>query len=300
MRTSFEEKAMILSLGLDGGIASRDQLKDIAKLQADIYKFMWLYPEIVSISMSTPSLEGLRTIASNNTEEIGIFSDEEGISVYNEGKFLTKTLLLPNGNRVFSMITPIHVGGQIAGIYDIKISLKMEEEIISQQQRYVAIAILVSVVILVVMLYFLLSMMVITPIDKIKNGLAIIAKGNLRQRFTSRSNDEIGDLTKKLNEMVEKLEEFYKDLDGKVREKTKELEEAKMILEIKVKARTKELEEMVKNQEEVIQERTKETQNKLVELERFNKLTVGRELKMIELKKEIEKLENEIERLKGR
>ena len=35
---------------------------------------------------------------------------------------------------------------------------------------------------------------------------------------------------------------------------------------------------------------TKDLQNKLDELERFNKLAVGREFKMIELKEEIKKL----------
>ncbi len=73
----------------------------------------------------------------------------------------------------------------------------------------------------------------------------------------------------------------------KKRERTKKLEEAKTVLEIKVQARTQELRELVGSQEEIIQERTKEIQEKMVELGRFNKLTIGRELKMIELKKKL-------------
>jgi len=44
--------------------------------------------------------------------------------------------------------------------------------------------------------------------------------------------------------------------------------------------------------EEQVKERTKELQDKIRELEKFQKITVGRELKMIELKKEIERLKN--------
>jgi PAS domain-containing protein len=48
---------------------------------------------------------------------------------------------------------------------------------------------------------------------------------------------------------------------------------------------------------EVAEQRTKELE-RLAELERFQRLTVGRELKMIELKKEIEERKKEIEELK--
>ena len=46
--------------------------------------------------------------------------------------------------------------------------------------------------------------------------------------------------------------------------------------------------------EQKIEERTKQLKAKIEELERFNKLAVGRELKMIELKKKIKELENRL------
>ena len=58
------------------------------------------------------------------------------------------------------------------------------------------------------------------------------------------------------------LEEYSKNLEGKVAERTMELEKSK-----------------------------EELEGKNRELERFNKLTVGREMKMIELKKKIARLE---------
>ncbi|MGZ7066510.1 MAG: hypothetical protein ACXVI6_09145, partial [Candidatus Aminicenantales bacterium] len=53
----------------------------------------------------------------------------------------------------------------------------------------------------------------------------------------------------------------------------------------------------------IAEQRARESQrarelDRLAELERFQKLTVGRELKMIELKKEIEELKKEIEHLR--
>lgn len=85
-----------------------------------------------------------------------------------------------------------------------------------------------------------------------------------------------GTFSEMLRETTEQLKKAY--------QKT---EEAREILEVKVKARTRELERLANTREEIIQERTKELQGKIKELERFQKLAVGRELKMIELKKKL-------------
>lgn len=68
------------------------------------------------------------------------------------------------------------------------------------------------------------------------------------------------------------------------------LEDTKATLEIRVEARTKELERLTGNLEGEVKQRTKELQLKVKELERFQKFAVGREIKMVELKKEIKKL----------
>jgi C4-dicarboxylate-specific signal transduction histidine kinase len=75
---------------------------------------------------------------------------------------------------------------------------------------------------------------------------------------------------------------------------TKKLEEIKSSLEIRILARTRELQEGAQKLEEQVQGRTRELRDKITELEKFNSLAVGRELKMVELKEEIARLNEEL------
>ena len=71
-----------------------------------------------------------------------------------------------------------------------------------------------------------------------------------------------------------------------------EAEKAKFVLEEKVKERTNELEVMTKNLEDQVKGRTKELEKKLKDFEKMNRVMINREIKMVELKKEIENLKN--------
>ncbi|MCK5592384.1 MAG: hypothetical protein KAI72_10555, partial [Candidatus Pacebacteria bacterium] len=78
--------------------------------------------------------------------------------------------------------------------------------------------------------------------------------------------------------------------EKKVSERTKELEKTKIELEKKVSERTSQLFDLNKNLEDEVQKRTIELKSKLIELKKFNKIAIGRELRMIELKEEIKRL----------
>jgi len=99
--------------------------------------------------------------------------------------------------------------------------------------------------------------------------------------FSKKFRDTIGTLKTKANQLVKKEEE---------------LSEAKASLEIRVEARTKELKELTEGLETEVKRRTGEVRKRMKELESFHKLAVGRELKMIELKKEIKRLKEELEK----
>jgi HAMP domain-containing protein len=133
----------------------------------------------------------------------------------------------------------------------------------------VTVSLLSAVIICVLAVFLFFTVKMFTkPIGEILEGTKKVAEGMLDTTITIRSRDELGRLAESFNDMTKDLR------DSKDR-----IEQYNRTLEEKVDSRTKELQE--KNQE----------------LDRFNRLAVGRELRMIELKKTVQELK---ERLSGK
>jgi methyl-accepting chemotaxis protein len=150
--------------------------------------------------------------------------------------------------------------------------------------------------------FWIIKILVLNPLKKVSEGAEIMGKGNLDHRITAPTKDEIGTLAKTLNKLAGDLKDNYnrvKEQNKILKESETQLQESKKSLEIKVQERTKELEELNKGLEGKIQDRTKELQNRVTELEKFHRLTMGRENRMIELKEEIRQLKEELEKYKN-
>ena len=259
---SFRDSAITLAQALDASIGSKAELGDVNKLQSNIYKIMWLNPNIIKISISLPTEDGLKVVASNDTTLVENMAVPESISSYQEGVILTKIFTESDGTQVLKVVTPVHVGGQRVGTYDIRLSLDSLEQTISKTQKQFLLGAIITVLLIVGILFLLIRITVINPVKDLQKGMKIIGEGKLDYRIKIKRKDEMGDLASGFNAMTVKL-----------RERTEDLARGKKHLEEKVKERTGELQERVD------------------ELERLHKIIIGRELKMIELKEKIKKLE---------
>ncbi len=135
----------------------------------------------------------------------------------------------------------------------------------------------------IILVSFFISRRVMKPLKDISIAAKRVAKGDFNSYAQIKSKDEFGELAENFNKMVDDL--------GKI---SKKKEEEKDILEVKVKARTKELSEINEKLEAEVKKRTEEMEKKIKEYEKMSKMMVGRELKMIELKKELKKAKEKI------
>lgn len=134
----------------------------------------------------------------------------------------------------------------------------------------------------------LLNSVLLRNLESISEAAKKITERDLTARASISSNDEIGKIAGTFNAMADSIEKSESEL----KKAQMELKGVNITLEKRVRERTAELEKIRADLEKAAAERTVELQQKVDELEKFKKLTVGRELKMVELKKEIEKFEH--------
>ncbi|MEI7452448.1 MAG: cache domain-containing protein [Candidatus Falkowbacteria bacterium] len=181
------------------------------------------------------------------------------------------------------------------------------------QNMIVAIIFLFITLILVTLAIVLVSRMITAPMRSLLSVIRNFTKGDLKRRFDPSGHDETGELGVNFNLMADVLEKNKVDLEKKnielqninndlknqdeilekkVVERTADLMAERDNLEKKVTERTTDLTTLNKSLEERVAERTVELQKKITELSKFNRIAVNRELKMVELKKEIKQLKN--------
>jgi len=148
----------------------------------------------------------------------------------------------------------------------------------------------ISALIIAGLLSELIFKSIYNSLMEIKESAKELTKRKKVSFFSGSLDKEIVDLSQDLNWTANEIYKTRNELE----KSKKALEEEKVSLEIKVKARTRELQELTQSLDHKVKARTKQLQDRVDELERFHKLTIGRELKMVELKQKIKELEKKI------
>jgi len=167
-----------------------------------------------------------------------------------------------NGKSAFVSITPLVVNNQVVAVLHQALSNDLVSQRISQYALFVFSLALAGMAICYILISILLNEVILKNLYKLKRAAQAIQKGDLNTQISITSNDEIG--------------EFAENFDA---------------MRSQINTAQVKLEHYNKQLEELVAERTTQLESKLDELERMNKLMVGREIKMTELKKRITELE---------
>ena len=299
----FIGRAEAITNSIESSIISEKEINDKDRLMSTIQKNIWLNPDIISVSINILEGDKLVPYISNKQGTAVDVLDQENFNSLEHDVFISQTRRAGD-IEILESTTPIHISGKVVGTIQVVFDLSDINRQMAEALRYEVIYHSALILLFIIVLALVFQFAVVRRILEINKGVKAITASNFDYKIKVRSKDEIGDLARAFNTMTgelkesqDKLNKYNETLKKQVIEKTKVLEQAKeelkninVDLEGKIRERTAKLEELRVNQEKIIEQRTTELTQKLAELEKMNNIMVNREIKMIELKKEIEKL----------
>lgn len=260
------EKSKAIATSITASIQDMNDEKAILTL---FVKGIWLDPSIKDIHLIIKEGDEYKTAIDANycRNEESLNLNNQDVQEVFEKNILFHELVIEDNQRILRVFAPVHISGQTVGVVQLDRNLKELDKTIDENIEKLGFFSMGFLVLLVLMLFFSLKFFVITPINKLKRGVQSIAKGDFDYEIKLSSKDEFGELASSFNNMAQDLKTSHE----------------------KLKKHEKELEYL-------INQKTRELQLKIEELEKFNRLAVGREIRMIELKREIARLKKKLEK----
>jgi len=169
-----------------------------------------------------------RIIASNDLKSVGMIADDKGVrAIINGAEIYTR--LFPR-QKTYMVDMPLRIGDEFEGVVSVGYDATNYYAHLSEIFHF---GLLISAmgVALCAFLSFSVANPIITPIQRLTEVTKKLAGGDLSERATVSSNDEVGALAMAFNRMAgdlarskEELDQYSKTLEAKVRQRTKELE----------------------------------------------------------------------------
>ena len=216
---AYFEKAASLSKALDASISSHDQLKDKQKLQNYISNFSKLNSDILKLSVYLPDEEGLHVFVSTDADSIGSPSGTYNNLSYEKGAVIYIPQHIKDTHKL-TMLAPINLSGQIAGTYEMVLSMDAAYTALDIQMRNLVLISVISLFILIFSFLYMLRRAIVKPITTFRDAAKVIGEGNLNEEINIKSRDELGELATAFNRMTtdlkisrDKIEKYNKTLE---------------------------------------------------------------------------------------
>lgn len=238
---------------LESGDLSFDSLQDKSKLETFLNEKVE-FAEILRNDFSV-------IYTSENSAAPMITNQDKNIVIDAFNGIETTRNIQKNNKSILETISPLIVNNQVVAVLHQGISYEKSNARIIQYAIYSLIWAIIAIILCYFSISILLNNIILKNIYNLKRVVLEMQQNNLNVPINVDTDDEIGDFAKAFDLMRSEVSKNRKKLEEYNQELTSQ-----------------------------VNQRTLELKTKLEELEKMNKLMVNRELAMIELKKENEKL----------
>ncbi|MCK4486479.1 MAG: HAMP domain-containing protein, partial [Desulfobacterales bacterium] len=180
------------------------------------------------ISQVTIVDDDSRIIASNDLNRVGMIADDKGVrAIINGAEIYSR--LFPR-EKIYMVDIPLRIGDEFKGVVNIGYDATNYYTHLSEIFQF---GLLISCmgIMMGILLSFQVANPIIKPVERLIEVTRKLAAGDLSQRATVSSKDEVGTLAGAFNQMAldltrskEEIDQYSKTLEEKVRQRTRELE----------------------------------------------------------------------------
>jgi methyl-accepting chemotaxis protein len=245
---------------------TRPSLTDFESFKARVERQLSLNPDVRQVTLV--GINGRILFDSDEfsngkyqKEEVRQLSDPSTLNDLKKEEVVSREVLNEKGEREIEIIVPVQ---ETEGSHVVSMRYFLTYHTLQERMKQVYQQIVVTVtplIIFSVILSIPFAVAIVNPIKALTQATEKIRKGNLDVKIKVGTTDEIGQLASSFNLMAEELkksrgeiEKYNRTLEGKIADRTQELKQ------------------------------------KIEDLERLQHMMIGRELKMVELKKELQDL----------
>ena len=115
---------------------------------------------------------------------------------------------LPDGRRIRYLVVPVEGDGRARGVFAVGLDLSGEVGEVNDAVRLAA-AVSITVLLLASILAWIIAGRVLAPLRVLRDTARSITESDLTRRIPVRGDDELADLARNFNQMVDRLEEAF-------------------------------------------------------------------------------------------
>jgi signal transduction histidine kinase len=215
----------IMAESLSYSIKNMRDVNDLVHIQKLVNRLS-AESEIISRVMITD--DDSRIIASNELNTVGMIADDKGVrAILNGAEIYAR--LFPR-QRMYMVDMPLRIGDEFRGVVNVGYDATNYYTHLSEIFQF-GLMISGMGIMMGILLSFQVANPIITPVQRLIEVTKRLAAGDLSQRATVGSKDEVGTLAGAFNQMAvdlarskDEIDQYSKTLEDKVLQRTRELE----------------------------------------------------------------------------
>lgn len=216
------ERAIAFAREIAVTIGDRRELENDALLNAQVREILTIRQTVGQLDILAFHDTGTTVVATSHAHHRLPFTRRD-VEQVREGAVVSR-LVAQGGERYWEILAPITLSGTVAGAVAAKFSLDRAGQLAARARTWTLVVTMVSVIVAAVLVSVAVGRVVDRPLRRFLDAIERVRAGDRGARVHIDSTDELAELARHFNGMMDRLGRFNDELARRVTEATGELD----------------------------------------------------------------------------